>query len=186
MLHRALSHPLPPEFQFAGFTWPRYLATLPRGPLAARIAARKAPPCTGGYYHAPTPGAARGRGFYLGDAGRQGDGQPAPRWTWADEVEGVTIRHHGWYCTEDQDQTIRGLVLHLPHGRHLAGWSMGEHMASSVEPEVYTDAAEAAHAADECARVAAEAEQEYQAKESARIAAEEAAELANEAEADHD
>lgn len=173
-LHKAFAPPLAPEFTFAGWTWPRYVATLPRGTLAQRLAKRREPPCTGGYYHAPRPDARGARGFYLGrQQGQTGDGQPGRAWRWADDVDS-SIRHRGWYCDEDRHQTIRGVVLLLPHGRALAGWAMGEGMAGAYEPEAYDSPAEAARVADDLARYAAEREQEYQAAEAAREAAEEA------------
>jgi hypothetical protein len=53
----------------------------------------------------------------------------------------------------------------LPHGRFMAGWSMGEHMASAIEPGVFDDIDEAAQMADEHARVAADNQREYQASQ---------------------
>lgn len=168
MLHRTPMAPLAPRFPFAGFVWPRYVATLPTGTLAARIAARRRPALVGPYYHDPLPNSNEGRGFYLGDAG-----MPCMRWAWADECEGARIEHRGWFCDDSQDVTIRGLVLRLPHGRFLAGWTMGEGMASACEERLYHDIAEAAQAADELARIAAEREREYQAQEAARLEDEE-------------
>ena len=59
-------------------------------------------------------------------------------------------------------------MILLPHGRYMAGWSMGEGMASTLEPGVFDAIDEAAQMADEHARVAAENvaaenEREYQA-----------------------
>lgn len=156
---RSLDRPLTPEFTFAGFTFPRYIAALPGGPLAQRLADAKAP-TSSSYYHAPKPirrGAHPGKGFYLTANDAMG-----MRWRWADEISGTRIRHKGWYSDAWQDQTIRGIVIRLPHGRFLAGWSMGIGLASSCDGTIYTDEIEAAHAADECARVAAERERDYQ------------------------
>ena len=158
---KSLQHSLTPEFNFAGMQFPKYVYTLPQGLIPERIARAKNP-CTGGYYHAPKPlnGKHPGKGFYL-----DSDDMPALRWQWADEIAG-SIRHKGWYCDEYQDQTIRGIVLRLPHGRgFLAGWSMGESMASEIDGEIHADETEAALMADERARCAAEREQEYQAAE---------------------
>jgi hypothetical protein len=160
--------PLNPEFTFAGFTWPRYVADMACGrPAMARK--REIRRICGGYYHAPRPNASEGRGFYLADAG-----MPGHRWQWADEMDSVNIQHRGWFCDDDQDQTIRGIVILLPHGRYLAGWSMGEGMASSVGATVYASALDAAYAADEEARCAAEREREYQAQQAAELEGEEA------------
>jgi hypothetical protein len=142
--------PLPFEFSFAGFRFPRYLATLQAGTKQQRVDRYKH---TGGYCHAPKPGAT-GRGFYLDDSSR---------WKWCDDVAGAGVKHTGWYTDEYGDgDKIRGIVVLLPHGRFLAGWSMGEGAASSLEYEVYTDAKEAAWAADSLAESVAEDEREYQ------------------------
>lgn len=155
MLYPTIRPTLAHEFTFAGFSWPRLVATLPKGTLAQRLAARRQRPVTGPYCHAPRP-TGTGRGFYLDDAG-----QPAPRWAWVD------AGHRGWYCDDRGDQTICGIVLRLPHGRFLAGWAMGERMAAEVGATVYTDEDEAAHAADEEARIAADAQREWEAEEAA-------------------
>lgn len=151
-----------PAFTFAGFTWPRYVARLERGSLAHRYAKRATRATCGEYYHAPTPNNRSGIGFYLGS-----DSSFSLRWEWADKTDGARIRHKGWFCDDSQDQTIRGIVLRLPHGRgFLAGWSMGEGMASSVDfSPIFADAAGAALCADSMAENAAESEREYQANE---------------------
>jgi len=154
-----MQRPLTPEFTFAGFTFPRYVATLAIGPAALRRQ-REPRKVYGGYYHAPRPDDNRGRGFYLGDAG-----MPCKRWEWASDTE--------WYCDEFGDQTMRGIILRLPHGRFLAGYSMGKGMSSAVSATVYADEDEARAAADEEARCAAESEREYQAEEAARMEEEE-------------
>lgn len=145
-------------FKFAGFQWPRYVATLPKGSQAERLENYKKP-VTGPYYHAPKlVGRDHGRGFYLDDAG-----MPGLRWQWCDEVQDVNIRHTGWHCDEFQGDKIRGLVFTLPHGRgFLAGWSMGERMSSAIEYGVYETAAQAAYAADSIAEDAAEKQREYE------------------------
>jgi hypothetical protein len=76
----------------------------------------------------------------------------------------VRIDHHGWFTDSIfQEDTIRGVVLRLPHGRgFLAGWSMGKGMASKISRRIYPDEVNAAHAADSMAEAAAEAEREYQ------------------------
>jgi hypothetical protein len=155
---KPISDPHIARFQFAGFTWPRYVATLT--PLSGLRKKREGRRFTGGYYHAPTPNSNNGRGFYLDDADR-----PFTRWQWCDDVD-TSIRHTGWY-TDDHgtNDKIRGIVIMLPHGRFMAGWSMGEHMASAIEPGVFDDIDEAAQMADEHARVAADNQREYQASQ---------------------
>lgn len=140
---------LPPvEFTFAGFTFPRWKATLPRGDKKKRIQYHKKPVC-GPCYHAPKPSeAGKGKGFYLGEK----PGLFSLRWQYCDEVEGTRINHTGWWADEYQDQKIRGLVFRLPRSRgFLAGWTMGEGMASTVECDIYDTEREAAYAADSMA-----------------------------------
>jgi len=158
-----LSKPAP-EFQFAGFTFPKFVWDLPRGSFKKRIAHMKHP-FTGGYYHAPTPvtGSHPGRGFYLTS---DGGGKMGLRWKWADEVADADIQHRGWYCDDYHDQTIRGIVMALPHGRGwLAGWSMGVDMASGVDGTIYHSEADAAYAADSMAEYAAEEQRDYEASQ---------------------
>ena len=156
---RAINDPHIQRFAFAGFQWPRYVATLT--PLSSLRKKRELRKVCGGYYHAPTPNSNTCRGFYLSDAG-----QPfgANRWKWADDVSDANIEHAGWFCDEYGDgDKIRGIVVLLPHGRFMAGWSMGKGMASTLEPGVFDDIDDAARMADEHARVAAEHAREYQA-----------------------
>lgn len=150
------------SFTFAGIQWPARIAefhtsphnkrTLPSGrEMQARMRF-----C---YYHAPRPITRRGehgRGFYLAS-----DGAPGLRWQWADDVCGA-IRHTGWHTSPYGDcDTIRGIVMRLPRGRgFLAGWSMGEGMASGVEYQIHETERDAARMADELARIAAEREME--------------------------
>lgn len=155
-------------FEFAGFTFPRRVPRLL--------------PCTNAssnphkyyvcstYYAAPKPGA-DGCDFYL-----DSDFMPGLRWSWCDEVEGIgrRIDHKGWFCDDFQDQTIRGIVFRLPRGRgFLAGWSMGGHMASTLDYNVIEDEVDAARRANDMAERAAEDEREYQTKENARMQADE-------------
>lgn len=145
-------------FTFAGFSFPRTVATLPKGKPASRLAAAKTR-CTGPYYAAPVPNAG-GAFFYL-----DSDFMPGLRWEWADEIEGARINHKGWFSDPYGDgETIRGIVFRLPKGRgFLAGWSMGEGMASEAESKIYADEIAAARAADSEAESVAEREREYQA-----------------------
>ena len=147
------AHPLNLAFVFAGFAWPRYLARMACGPseLRAKWAGRA---FCGEYYHEPKPGhAGGGRGFYL-----DGAGQPFTRWVWCDDVPNVSIDHTGWWCSSDCDDKIRGLVASLPHGRFMAGWSLGLKMASEVSTAMYDTAQEAAYAADAAAKYVADSE----------------------------
>ena len=166
-----------PEFTFAGFSWPRYVVNLPRGQKSDRIKRHKQPVC-GPYCHAPRPDqAGKGKGFYLGD-------RSAPfalRWQYCDEVAGTRIRHTGWWTDDYQEEKIRGLVFRLPHNRgFLAGWTMGEGMASAVEGDIYETEVEAARAADDLAESIAEDERESREEQEAeRLEAEEREEAEN-------
>jgi len=152
---------LEPQFTFAGFTFPRYIPELRRSKYDRRTSRSV-------YCHAPRPEqAGKGKGFYL-------ESDNPGRWEWADEIDGARIYHTGWFCDEYQDEKIRGIVVRLPHGRFLAGWSMGEGMASEVDGTIYTDVIEAARAADSEAEAAAEREREYQEQERERQEQEEA------------
>lgn len=142
-------------FQWAGFTFPRRIVGLPRGSKADRMQAARAGNACGPYYTSPKPIT----GGYHSHAGIDG----LRRVEYADDISGAGIRHRGWFCDEDQDQTIRGIVVRLTHGRMLVGWSMGEGMYASIEcDEIFTDEIEAAQRADELAESAAESEREYQ------------------------
>lgn len=101
------------------------------------------------------------RSFYL-----DSDFMPDLRWQWCDDVTDNRIKHKGWYCDDDQHQTIRGVVFRLNHERgFLAGWSMGESMITILDVYIYDDELSAASAADSIAEYAAEQEREYQEKQ---------------------
>lgn len=158
-------------FKFAGLQFPKHVYTLPHGAFKARIERMRRPVC-GDYYHAPRPllnSPNPGTSFYLGS-----DFMPALRWQWCDEIKGAHIRHTGWYADEFGDgDKIRGIVMRLPHGRgFLAGWSMGESMASAIDGDIYPDEISAACAADSIAEHVAEREREYQAEQDAQDRAE--------------
>jgi hypothetical protein len=153
---------LPVEFTFAGFNFPRYIPQLTHSKYDKRTSRSV-------YYHAPKPltgGTHPGQGFYLDNE---------LRWTWADSISAARINHTGWYSGEYGDaEKMRGIIIRLPHGKFLAGWSMGEGMATSVDGDLYDDETEAARAADNIAEQAAEREREYQEEEEAKRQQEEA------------
>ena len=159
------------EFEFAGFTWPRYVAALP-GPAKTPAQRLKDKRCdryySNGsvYYHAPKPitsGPHPGKGFYL-EAGRTF----GLRSRWCDEVASHRIDHTGWYCDDWQGGKIRGFVAKLPQSRgFLIGWSMGEGMASEIGGQVFYDEMQAAYAADSWAETIAEDYREYREQEAA-------------------
>ena len=141
-----------PAFTFAGFQWPRHVARIQTGTLQQRLQSRKTG-CCGEYYHAPKPGTS-GRGFYL-----ESDNAAGLRYRYADDV--VSMDYSGWYADTNQCNLIRGIVLTLPKSRgFLAGWTMGESMASGVDPEIYADESAAARAADRKAESVADSERE--------------------------
>lgn len=155
--------PLPPvSFHFAGFSFPRRVAMLPRGTRAERVE-KHTNPQTGPYYMSPKPNR-DSYSFYLGS-----DFAPGLRWEWADDVSS-SIRHNGWYTDKDGGgDKIRGIVMRLPQNRgFLAGYSMGERMISSVDTStVYENIKDAAHAADSDAeRVADDAREANEMEES--------------------
>lgn len=145
-----------PEFSFAGFAFPKWSWTLPTGSKQKRLAHYKNP-VTGPYSTSPKPNDCKGTSFYL-----DSDFMPNLRWQWCDDVC-KSIRHTGWFPTEYGDgDKIRGIVMRLPQGRgFLAGWSMGEGMASYVESSMYESEQDAARAADSLAEDVAEKEREY-------------------------
>lgn len=163
---------------FAGFPYPKYCVELPRTTLQKRLEDYKG-------YKSKTVNRlsleispylqnkpchlemqeTQGRGFYLDD-----HGMPDLRWKFADKVDGSRIDHHGWYETDEGDgDTIRGLVMSLPHARgFLAGWTMGIGMCSEIDYHIYDDQIDAARAADKIAKHVAEESQDYNALSSAR------------------
>jgi hypothetical protein len=148
---------LPPkQFSFASFSFPKYAFTLPRGSVRQRIE-RMRNPVTGPYYGAPKPNSS-GASFYL-----DSDFMPGLRYQYCDEI--ASIDHTGWFTDEHGDgDKIRGVVFRLPNNRgFLAGWTMGEGMASGLETDhVYDDERDAAYAADSIAENLAEKERAYQ------------------------
>lgn len=158
--------PLPPvQYTFAGFTFPRRVAQLPKGTIGQRLEKARNP-VTGPLYtfgNLDMTGEPKGWGGYLTATECAG-----MRWAWCDEVEGVgrSIDHKGWF-TDDEGtgDTIRGIVVRLPRSRgFLAGWSMGEGMATSLDLDIYETERDAAITANSIAENAAEAEREYQEK----------------------
>lgn len=157
---------------FAGFTYPRLIAKLPKGKPMERLAigrefAKKygSKRLTGPYYQNEPSINPESTSFYL-----DSDFMFGLRWEWADEVEDVRIVHQGWFDNEHGDgDVIRGIVFRLPGGRgFLAGWSYPEGMAGAVEHIIYESQRKAAYAANRIAeRVAEDArdmEADYQAE----------------------
>lgn len=85
----------------------------------------------------------------------------------ADECEDAprSVREHfGWYTDCDSQETARGIVSRLPHGRFIAGYHWTSNGERVYFPTVYDDEREAASAADSHAESFAEGarEDDYQ------------------------
>lgn len=90
------------------------------------------------------------------------------RFVWADEVEGVgrSIDHQGWYQDVDGAMgAIRGFIIRWPHGRIQAGYQNLDGGGYTYLYALYDDEEQAAHAADNAARIVAEEEREYRYRE---------------------
>jgi len=140
-------HALPVEFTFASFTFPRYIADLT--PAAGLRRKREMRRVVGGYYHAPRPNQSDGWSFYLG----------------SDFAPSRVEQTGDFYSCGDLD-AYEGIIVRLNHGRgFLAGWTLGQHMASSVDAYIWTDESDARRAAADAAQRAAEDEFECQSEE---------------------
>lgn len=100
-----------------------------------------------------------GVGGYLSDNDTLINADGTTSWQWRVRVNDKD------YATTD-DTAFYPMVVFLPHGRYLAGWTMGRHMIASVPTlDVYNDrndAWQAAYAsADAAADAAAETEVAY-------------------------
>ena len=80
------------------------------------------------------------------------------------------LGHTGWYTDDFQDETAVGIVASLPHGRFIAGYRLTMNDERVYFGRVYDDARDAAHMADEHARVIAEREREYAERFTAALA----------------
>lgn len=76
--------------------------------------------------------------------------------------EVAKLPYTGWFGdTEHQEKLYRGIVASLPHGRFIAGYESDDNGERVYFSGVYDDEREAAHIADEHARIVAEQEDEY-------------------------
>ena len=62
----------------------------------------------------------------------------------------------GWYCDSSYTETLNGLILALPHGQFLAGWTLGKDMISFVEKHIFDSKESAERYADTLAEKAAD------------------------------
>ena len=142
---------------FAGFTLPRLrgINAERRSPLACRLADARAfrrqygrpgmRPT--GPYQCRQFATDAGLSFYLDDSATM----PALRY-----VEG-----RAWHA--DDSGEFAAIVFRLPRGRgFLAGWTMGDRMASHLERDIIADESDAMRRAESLAHEAADREQEYQ------------------------
>jgi hypothetical protein len=144
--------PLPVEFKFAGFNFPRYIADLPHRFWAARLTQsnrlevlrkrNESRKVCGPYITAPAPNHNVGVGFYMDGNGQPGDGAPLLRMEW-DERQGVDF---------GGGDPAYPLIARLTHGRgFLAGFTLGPSMASGLGSTVHETPEDAWGDAYECA-----------------------------------
>lgn len=130
-------------------------------PLRERAKARK---FCGPYRWRPSePG--KGRGFYQACNGLHMDRAGSTldlRLELANDCLPRSWRRPDAYWADDDGFTkLIPIVARLPHSRgFLAGWTMGEGMCASLEPEVFHEIEDAARAAHDAAEHQAEAELE--------------------------
>lgn len=83
------------------------------------------------------------------------DTEPFRGERYANEIR-RSIGHTGWYTDIHQDGEARGIVARLTHGRYIAGYEWSANCERVYYDEVFTDEDDAAHMANEHARVFAE------------------------------
>lgn len=79
-----------------------------------------------------------------------------------DELPDSPIDHTGWYTDICGNNTARGIVAMLPHGRFLAGYEWSDNRERFYFLSIETDLRDAIRAADYYAKRFAESEREYQ------------------------
>lgn len=84
-----------------------------------------------------------------------------------DESSDARIEHTGWFADPWQWDTIRGIIVRLPHGKYLTGYYVKDSGERVYFPEVYDDERTAVYAADGAAERVAEKEMEYREREEA-------------------
>lgn len=151
--------PLPVEFRFAGFGWPRYIVDCPNGPADIRRRSKLRERCGPGY-RSPGPNNRNGWGFYLGTSN--------------DLFELREECRTGSYTYNEFGDSIDGIVFRLPKNRgFVAGYTMGDGMASAIDAAVWTDLDDAKRAADSEAERMADEQAEFELAERERMEAEE-------------
>jgi hypothetical protein len=149
MLMRQIAKAQPVEFTFAGFAFPKRAWMLERGSIAKRKQYMRNP-VTGPYSGSPTPNQSKGWAFYLA----------------SDFMPGLRYETVGGFSAFDGSESFDGLVMRLPHGRgFLAGWTMGEGMASSIDADIIEDEDEARRVARNMAEDALNEQIEFNASQ---------------------
>lgn len=131
-----------------------------RRPLEDRLRSRR---FVGPYYWRPSA-PNTGRGFYMG-AGMEVDRAGSTFRLRIEEankhLSGRASNVLAYWCDEFGDTTLTPIIARLPHVRgFLAGWTMGEGMASALDPSIYDTAECAAYAAHSMAAGDAEKERD--------------------------
>ena len=147
---------------YAGNKYPMKIYQLPNplGPVGIKKKRDLRKHCGPYYQNEPRPLDDKSNGHPGGSFYLNSDFEPGRYWKYADTISNH-IRHTGWYIDCHCNETIRGIVIYLPHNRFLAGWTMGEGMISEYDGQLFDDETDAAWAADECARIAADHERTY-------------------------
>lgn len=84
-----------------------------------------------------------------------------------DACQIVRLGHTGWYTDVDEGETAIGIVAGLSHGRFIAGYRLTMNDERVYFSELFDNEREAAHMADEHARIIGERESEYAARDRA-------------------
>lgn len=105
-----------------------------------------------------------GRGFYQSSKGMRMDERGSTfdlRLDYANTYHPINWKRSGTFHVSTTDQDFVAIIARLPHGRgYLAGFTMGEGMAASLDGHIWADIEDAARAAYDEAESAAEREAE--------------------------
>jgi hypothetical protein len=72
----------------------------------------------------------------------------------------ISLRYTGWYTDVYDNETARGIIVLLPHGRIIAGYEWSANGEKVYFPTIYSEEGDAAHAADGHAESFAESSRE--------------------------
>lgn len=124
---------------FASLPFPRYLST-DIGKARTKLARQNRYLCAGGYRTADKPNINPNKTFFYLNS---------------DFCPLLRMEQFPAYKLEDETN-IKALVARLPHNKFLAGWTMGDGMASELSYRVFEDKEAATFAAMEEARICVE------------------------------